>query len=221
MPMLPPKKPKTEIVTLPQNPSKIDQTTTPVPTPSVNLPGMQTGLSEQLKGLSAGYVPPSPPSNPLLEAQRKLVNSDGPPNPTDKQYKMGIGGRIMGTVANFLSGFSGRGPVAYTGQGALNNRYYQDRRNWQTAHNDQKAKINDLKPIYQPGTPQAPRTSQASDAGQTSSYKPGDTVTMGGRNHTVLDVFPDGSMNVEPWSTGEEDENEPMGPFYGPGERPR
>src|SRR5262249_10161207 len=43
------------------------------------------------------------------------------------QYRMGIGHRILGTLANFANGFAGKGgqPI-YVGPGALNNRYYQE-----------------------------------------------------------------------------------------------
>jgi hypothetical protein len=51
------------------------------------------------------------------------------PDPNDPKYKMGIGGRIMGTVANFLNGATGRGPVVNTGKGALNSQYYRDEEN--------------------------------------------------------------------------------------------
>jgi hypothetical protein len=45
------------------------------------------------------------------------------------QYRMGIGHRILGTLANFANGFAGNhiAPL-YVGRGALNNRYYQDER---------------------------------------------------------------------------------------------
>lgn len=43
------------------------------------------------------------------------------------QYRMGTGMRILGTAANFLSGFGGRGgPATYVGPGATNRRYEQD-----------------------------------------------------------------------------------------------
>lgn len=56
-----------------------------------------------------------------------------PINPRDDQgktlpkYRMGIGQRILGTVANFANGFARNGadPI-YVGPGALNNLYYQD-----------------------------------------------------------------------------------------------
>lgn len=45
------------------------------------------------------------------------------------QYRMGIGHRILGTLANFANGFAGnRAQPIYVGPGALNNRYYQDER---------------------------------------------------------------------------------------------
>lgn len=45
----------------------------------------------------------------------------------DKKYRMGIGMRILGSLANAMQGFGGHGgePV-HVGPGALNNRYYQD-----------------------------------------------------------------------------------------------
>ena len=43
------------------------------------------------------------------------------------KYRMGIGHRILATVANFANGFAGNGAAPiYVGPGALNNRYYQD-----------------------------------------------------------------------------------------------
>jgi hypothetical protein len=42
------------------------------------------------------------------------------------QYRMGTGMRIVGSIANFASGFGGKGPVAYVGPGATNARYQQD-----------------------------------------------------------------------------------------------
>lgn len=43
------------------------------------------------------------------------------------KYRMGVGQRILATVANFANGFARNGvaPI-YVGPGALNNRYYQD-----------------------------------------------------------------------------------------------
>ena len=58
--------------------------------------------------------------------------------------KMGIGGRILGTVSNFLAGMNGRGPVTYTGRGAMKSGYYRDPTRLQN----------------RPGTKPAPGTSQ-------------------------------------------------------------
>lgn len=60
------------------------------------------------------------------------------------QYRMGIGHRILGTLANFANGFAGnRAQPIYVGPGALNNRYYQDeqqrRENLQAAQQDLEA----------------------------------------------------------------------------------
>jgi hypothetical protein len=83
----------------------------PVTPPNLNLPGA---------GLPKLDMPA--PSRPTSLVQSLLKKTD----PNDPKYKMGIGGRIMGTVANFLSGMASRGPVVYTGKGAVNSRYYRD-----------------------------------------------------------------------------------------------
>ena len=56
-----------------------------------------------------------------------------PINPYDDQgktlpkYRMGIGHRILASVANFANGFAGNSAAPiYVGPGALNRRYYQD-----------------------------------------------------------------------------------------------
>jgi hypothetical protein len=72
-------------------------------------------------------------SDPADAATRK-VQQYTPPTPyrdtqgkTLPQYRMGIGHRILGTLANFANGFAGnRTQPIYVGPGALNNRYYQD-----------------------------------------------------------------------------------------------
>ena len=55
------------------------------------------------------------------------VQSSDNQGKTLPKYRMGIGQRILGTLANFANGFARNGaqPV-YVGPGALNNRYYQD-----------------------------------------------------------------------------------------------
>ena len=62
---------------------------------------------------SSMYLPPIQPR----DAQGKTL----------PKYRMGIGHRILATVANFANGFAGNGAApVYVGPGALNNRYYQD-----------------------------------------------------------------------------------------------
>lgn len=64
-------------------------------------------------GQSSTYVPPIQ----TRDAQGKTL----------PKYRMGIGHRILATVANFANGFAGNHvPPIYVGPGALNNRYYQD-----------------------------------------------------------------------------------------------
>jgi hypothetical protein len=52
---------------------------------------------------------------------------------------MGIGGRIMGTVANSLSGMARPGSVVNTGKGAVNSQYYRDEENRLRQLNDAQA----------------------------------------------------------------------------------
>lgn len=59
------------------------------------------------------------------------------------KYRIGIGHRILATVANFANGFAGNGAAPiYVGPGALNNRYYQDEmfRQKQNEWNEQSAR---------------------------------------------------------------------------------
>jgi hypothetical protein len=94
------------------------------------------------RNLPAGIVPSTPSMNQIPEAP---VGSNNPnlvkllgeqakygkpidrsavdPNTGKPMYKMGWGQRVLGTVANFASGFGGKGPVAYVGPGATNRRY--------------------------------------------------------------------------------------------------
>jgi len=49
-----------------------------------------------------------------------------PPDPTDPQYRMGIGRRILGIANNFLQGLAHHPPVVNTGSGATNGQFNQD-----------------------------------------------------------------------------------------------
>src|SRR5262249_50461474 len=65
------------------------------------------------QGPKPSYVPPIQ----TRDAQGKTL----------PQYRMGIGHRILGTLANFANGFAGNhAQPIYVGPGALNNRYYQE-----------------------------------------------------------------------------------------------
>jgi len=102
-------------------PGSPDMTIVP---PNLNLPGA---------GLPKLDMPaPSRPTS-LVQSLSKSID------PNDPKYKMGIGGRIMGTVTNFLSGATGRGPVVNTGKGAVNSRYYRDEANRLRQLNDAQA----------------------------------------------------------------------------------
>jgi hypothetical protein len=77
---------------------------------------------------------PPPPANPdmgTLLAQKAAESMPVNPKAVDPvtgkpKYRMGIGGRIAGSLANFASGMAGRGPVVYVGPGAVNNQYRID-----------------------------------------------------------------------------------------------
>src|SRR5579864_440097 len=73
----------------------------------------QNPIGQTNTGQNSAYLPPIQPR----DDQGKTV----------PKYRMGIGQRILGTVANFANGFArnGEAPI-YVGPGALNNRYYQD-----------------------------------------------------------------------------------------------
>ena len=69
----------------------------------------------------------APVRTPITVLREQQAQYSKPGDPNDPKYRMGTGQRILGTLANFASGFAGHGgsPV-YVGPGALNHRYYQD-----------------------------------------------------------------------------------------------
>ncbi len=108
-----------------------------IPAPKVaSSPG--TGDQQTIKDLGQSvfdHAPiPTPPaftgaapgggSSNLYAAQAKYGT---PIDPHDPKYHMGIGQRLLATVANFSNGFAknGREPI-YVGSGATNHRYDQD-----------------------------------------------------------------------------------------------
>lgn len=95
----------------------------PVPAAPVgsNNPNLTTALADQQK-----YATP---------LDRNATDASG-----KKIYRMGLGQRLLGAVANFGSGVAGRGPVEYTGPGATNARFGTDEETRQA--NLEKAKLN-------------------------------------------------------------------------------
>lgn len=113
----------------------------PVDTPAPAMPQVQVDPSKLPSGIIAPPTPdqvPKPPTgsnNPnLVDLARQQAQYGKPldPNAVDpatgkSKYKMGVGGKILGSLANFASGF-GRNPgqPIYVGPGATNARYSRD-----------------------------------------------------------------------------------------------
>lgn len=58
---------------------------------------------------------------------KKLEQDQTPNDPSAKQYRMGTGARVLGTVGNFLQGFGDKPfTPTYTGPGATNSRFAKD-----------------------------------------------------------------------------------------------
>src|SRR2546421_12107600 len=91
-----------------------------------------------------------------------------PPASDAGNQKMGIGGRILGTVSNFLAGMNGRGPVTYTGKGAMKSGYYRDPTRLQNRPGMNPA----------PGTSQPPAGSAQPTSAQPTSLE--DSLRLGG-----------------------------------------
>ena len=104
-------------------------------------PPVQYDPGKVPEGIFAPKSPPPAPvgaNNPALVSLLNRQAQDSQrinPYQTDPQtgkrttlpqYRMGTGMRILGSIANFASGFGGKGPVAYVGPGATNARYQQD-----------------------------------------------------------------------------------------------
>lgn len=99
--------------------------------------------------MNAAKIPAAPQMDPeygntRADYLRNLQVTDA----TKPEYRMGIGGRIMGTLANFLSGMRGAGPMVYTGRGATNSRYNQAERLRQEHLAADQAKINLMNQDY-------------------------------------------------------------------------
>ena len=83
-------------------------------------------------GIAYRVRPGQPPlaatgSNQQPQTYMPPIQTTDAQGKTLPKYRMGIGHRILATVANFANGFAGNGAAPiYVGPGALNNRYYQD-----------------------------------------------------------------------------------------------
>lgn len=188
------------------NPSRIQLPQPDVPVPSPTLPAAPIDLSK-IKGLTT----PSP-----VTIRKGFAQA---PDPGDPRYKMGVGERIMGMIANFASGMRGGNPLVYTGKGALNHQYDFDRYKWEQGLRDARTQYDNDK--YYRGddrensiTP--PASSSQPDAGpdnsapvrhlppprlvQTRAHRVGDTVHYHGQPHVVQAVNSDGSIHIAPVS---------------------
>src|SRR4029077_6118671 len=113
------------------------------PAPEDRQPAPQIKFDPQ--NLPAGIVPSTPTMNqippaPVGDKNQNLVGLLGQqakygapldrkavdPNTGKPIHRMGWGQRLLGSVANFASGFGGKGPVVYVGPGATNQRYNID-----------------------------------------------------------------------------------------------
>lgn len=107
----------------------------------------QTAVTQNGSAQGPAYVPPIQPR----DAQGKTL----------PKYRMGVGQRILATVANFANGFAGnRTTPIYVGPGALNNRYYRDEALRQQQNEES-----------------FPHTTKARDAGTTSPEAAPDDLT--------------------------------------------
>src|SRR5437763_2146948 len=115
-------------------------------------PSSQSGVGHQILESVNRQAPPAPPSvqSDVNSRYRKSEEQSRPIDPNQPQYRLGIGGRILGTLANFLSGMSGRGSVTYTGGGATNHRYAMDEEkrlrdsSWQNAQIANLEHLNEM-----------------------------------------------------------------------------
>ena len=90
--------------------------------PSVTGPTASGQGGQNASGPSGQTASTGPSGQYLPPIQRRDAQGKTLP-----KYRMGIGHRILATVANFANGFAGKGAAPiYVGPGALNNRYYQD-----------------------------------------------------------------------------------------------
>jgi hypothetical protein len=106
----------------------------PMPKPNIDMSKMPDAV-KMLTGPASIPTPPTGSNNPqLADLAKKQATLSAPINPVDPathktkpEYRMGIGQRILGTIANAATGFEGRGGDAVrVGPGATNNRFARE-----------------------------------------------------------------------------------------------
>lgn len=103
----------------------------PTPVEGTHIPGVQPNGGDdavkQAMAASATRMPQAPPQDDQLSNLIQQRQQAGQPlDRTNPKYKMGLGGRIAGSLANFASGVAGKGVAVDVGPGAMNSRYYND-----------------------------------------------------------------------------------------------
>lgn len=74
-----------------------------------------------------GQTPPAATGSTQQQTYMPPIQTTDAQGKTLPKYRMGVGQRILATVANFANGFAGNGAAPiHVGPGALNNRYDQD-----------------------------------------------------------------------------------------------
>lgn len=100
------------------------------PMPSIGFDPSKLPDALRPRPMGMDVVPQAPvgANNDARMAWTKKLEQDQTPNdPSAKQYRMGTGARVLGTVGNFLQGFGGKPfTPTYTGPGATNSRFAKD-----------------------------------------------------------------------------------------------
>jgi hypothetical protein len=114
-------------------PAPIDNSPAPGVKPALDMSKMPDAV-KMLTGPASIPTPPTGSNNPqLADLARKQATLSAPINPVDPathktkpEYRMGIGSRILGAVADFGAGFNGRPAPVYIGPGATNQRFARE-----------------------------------------------------------------------------------------------
>lgn len=100
-------------------------------TPAGSAPAPSGAPMPQASGpaMIRAAMPPAAPQMDTAELQRRQAAIDKYSQPIDKsdpKYKMSIGQRLLGAVADFAAGMGGRQAPVYIGPGATNAQYARD-----------------------------------------------------------------------------------------------